>query len=95
MHAHDYLAHYLAQIQQTRELIAKVGYYPLKVPMSRMLPFLQAPIWYGSGVQASSVVGRGAGGAHAAIKQQKAQLASLIARLRTQRQACQVPRPPP
>ncbi|KAL3157692.1 Intraflagellar transport protein 81 [Trebouxia sp. C0010 RCD-2024] len=38
---------------------------------------------------ASSVVGRGAGGAHAAIKQQKAQLASLIARLRTQRQACQ------
>lgn len=42
------------------------------------------------GVQASSMVGRGAGGAHAAIKQQKAQLASLIARLRTQRQTCQV-----
>jgi len=35
-------------------------------------------------------MGSSAGGAHAAIKQQKAQLASLIARLRTQRQACQV-----
>ncbi|KAL0052885.1 hypothetical protein WJX82_009195 [Trebouxia sp. C0006] len=38
---------------------------------------------------AGSVMGSSAGGAHAAIKQQKAQLASLIARLRTQRQACQ------
>jgi len=41
-------------------------------------------------MQAGSVMGSSAGGAHAAIKQQKAQLASLIARLRTQRQACQV-----
>lgn len=42
------------------------------------------------GLQAGSVMGSSAGGAHAAIKQQKARLASLIARLRAQRQACQV-----
>lgn len=35
-------------------------------------------------------MGSSIGGAHAAMKQQKAHLASLIARLRTQRQACQV-----
>ena len=45
--------------------------------------------------QAGSVMGSSAGGAHAAVKQQKAHLASLIARLRTQRQACQVSCPPP
>ena len=54
-----------------------------------MLPFSQTLMGDQTSVQASSVMGRGAG-AHAAIKQQKAQLASLVARVRTQRQACQV-----
>lgn len=40
-------------------------------------------------LQMGSVRGSQAGGA-TAVKQRKAELASLIARLRTQRQACQV-----
>ena len=60
-----------------------------------MLPFSQALMGDQTGVQATSVMGRGAGGNHAAIKQQKAQLASLIAQVRTQRQACQVACPRP
>lgn len=91
MHAPDSLA----QTEQTRELKYTAWVLSHQVPMGRRFHFMQALKWDGSGVQASSVVGRGAGGAHAAIKQQKAQLASLIARLRTQRQACQVACHPP